>query len=147
MKQVGIYATVMCIFYLMPFRLDDDSYIQGIVAILMLGGLGYAIARQLQKKERRFFDLVALIFTAAHACAFACFVLAMQAPGQFEGIATRTDALYFTVATMATVGFGDIHPAGQAAKMLVIVMIVFDLVFIAALCHAVSESLVKRRMV
>ena len=27
---------------------------------------------------------------------------------------TRTDALYFTLSTMATVGYGDVHAEGQA---------------------------------
>jgi len=32
---------------------------------------------------------------------------------------TRTDTLYFTVTVFATVGFGDISPASQAARLLV----------------------------
>ena len=35
-----------------------------------------------------------------------------------------TDALYFSIVTIATVGYGDIHPATQAGKVLAIFMIV-----------------------
>ncbi|MBF0808706.1 hypothetical protein E4U03_08825 [Rothia nasimurium] len=125
----------------MPVRLDNDSYLQGLIAGLMLLALAWAITTQIREQDRRFFDLVALMFIAAHACAFACYVLATQEPGQFTGLTTRTDALYFTVVTMSTVGFGDIHPVGQQAKLLVIAMIIFDLIFIAALGHAMSETL------
>lgn len=69
----------------------------------------------------------------------------MQQPDQFTGISTRVDALYFTIVTMSTVGFGDVHPVGQEAKMLVIAMIIFDLVFIAALGNAMSSSLSQAR--
>jgi hypothetical protein len=43
---------------------------------------------------------------------------------QVSGLNTRTDALYFTLVTMATVGFGDIHAEGQFARAMVICLIV-----------------------
>ncbi len=43
---------------------------------------------------------------------------------------TRTDALYFTVTVFATVGFGDINPTSQAARVLVMIQMVLDLVLL-----------------
>jgi Ion channel len=40
---------------------------------------------------------------------------------------TRTDTLYFTVTVFSTVGFGDISAASQAARLLVIVQMILDL--------------------
>ena len=40
---------------------------------------------------------------------------------------TRTDTLYFTVTVFATVGFGDISPVSQAARLLVIAQMILDL--------------------
>jgi hypothetical protein len=40
---------------------------------------------------------------------------------------TRTDTLYFTVTVFATVGFGDISPASQAARLLVMAQMILDL--------------------
>ena len=40
---------------------------------------------------------------------------------------TRTDTLYFTVTVFATVGFGDISPASQGARLLVTVQMILDL--------------------
>ena len=40
---------------------------------------------------------------------------------------TRTDTLYFTVTVFSTVGFGDISPASQAARILVMVQMILDL--------------------
>jgi uncharacterized membrane protein YtjA (UPF0391 family) len=43
---------------------------------------------------------------------------------------TRTDSLYFTVTVFATVGFGDIVGTSQAARVLVMVQMILNLVFI-----------------
>jgi hypothetical protein len=51
--------------------------------------------------------------------------------GQFVGLSTKIDAVYFTVTTMSTVGYGDIHAAGQAARVAVTMQIVFDLSLLA----------------
>ncbi len=53
-------------------------------------------------------------------------------PGQFAQLHDKTDALYFNVSTLATVGFGDVHPVGQLARAAVTLQIVFNLVFLGA---------------
>jgi hypothetical protein len=45
---------------------------------------------------------------------------------------TRTDALYFTVTTFATVGFGDIVATSQTARVLVTIQMILDLILIGA---------------
>ena len=47
-------------------------------------------------------------------------------PAAFAGMETRTDSLYFSVTTMATVGFGDVHAAGPVARVMVTVQMVFQ---------------------
>jgi voltage-gated potassium channel len=42
------------------------------------------------------------------------------------------DALYFSVVTLATVGFGDLHPTTEASKLFTVVYIVSGLGVIAA---------------
>ncbi len=59
-------------------------------------------------------------------------------PGQFAELHTKIDALYFTVSTLATVGFGDVHAVGQLARAAVTVQIVFNLVFIGTGAGIVS---------
>ena len=55
-----------------------------------------------------------------------------ELPGQFAELQNKTDALYFNVSTLATVGFGDVHPVGQLARAAVTLQIVFNLVFLGA---------------
>jgi voltage-gated potassium channel len=49
----------------------------------------------------------------------------------FEGW-SLVDSLYFSVVTLATVGFGDLHPTGTGAKLFTVVYILFGLGIIAA---------------
>ncbi|MGH9214501.1 MAG: potassium channel family protein [Acidimicrobiales bacterium] len=62
---------------------------------------------------------------------FAAIYFAMDRnQGQFTGLNTRIDAVYFTVTTLSTVGFGDITAISQAARLVVTVQIVFNVVFV-----------------
>lgn len=45
--------------------------------------------------------------------------LVRQSPNHFVGIVDGISAIYFSVNTFATVGFGDIYPMSAAAKVLV----------------------------
>ena len=51
--------------------------------------------------------------------------------GQFEGLRTRVDAVYFTVTTISTVGYGDVHAVGRSARVAVTTQILLDLTVIA----------------
>lgn len=80
------------------------------------------------------------------AVAFFALVYARLAavPGEFVGLDTRLDAFYFTFTTLATVGFGDVHATGQAARLVVTVQIVFNLVVLALAVQVLIAS-VRRR--
>lgn len=45
---------------------------------------------------------------------------------------TPLDALYFSVVALATVGFGDLHPTTDAAKLFTVLYIIFGLGILAA---------------
>jgi hypothetical protein len=63
--------------------------------------------------------------------ALADYITAVSDPGQFVELETKTDALYFALTTLTTVGYGDVHAAGQVARGVVIVQLIFNVVFIA----------------
>ncbi|MGO8982823.1 MAG: potassium channel family protein, partial [Streptosporangiaceae bacterium] len=45
---------------------------------------------------------------------------------------TKTDALYFTVTVFSTVGFGDITPKSEAARVVLIVQMLGDIAILGA---------------
>jgi hypothetical protein len=55
------------------------------------------------------------------------FLMSQSDPTAFTEVLSRADALYFTVTVFATVGFGDITPVGQTARMTVTGQMVFNL--------------------
>jgi voltage-gated potassium channel len=68
--------------------------------------------------------LLLLMFASAYI------VIAGNQPDAFTEALSRTDSLYFTVTVFATVGFGDITPVSELARVLVGVQMVGDLVLI-----------------
>ncbi|BAJ29334.1 MULTISPECIES: potassium channel family protein [Kitasatospora] len=90
-----------------------------------------------------------LILLCSALVVFATAYLAMSRdPGELDGLTTKVDALYFTVITMATVGYGDIHPSGQAARVVVMLQLLYTVVFlttgVTALTRQVKTRAVKR---
>jgi voltage-gated potassium channel len=68
--------------------------------------------------------LFLLIFASTY------FLLADSSSANFGQAMTRTDALYFTVTTFATVGFGDIVADSQPARAIVTIQMILDLLIL-----------------
>jgi voltage-gated potassium channel len=66
-------------------------------------------------------------------------------PDQIEGLVTRLDALYFSISTTATVGFGDVHATGQLARAIVTIQIIFNLVVVATAASVLGRAVAARR--
>lgn len=64
------------------------------------------------------------------------FLLAEQVPQSFTETLNRTDALYFTVTVFATVGFGDIAPVTQTARVLTTSQMLADLIVVGVIAKA-----------
>lgn len=60
------------------------------------------------------------------------FSLEYSQPGSYSEPLTKVDALYFTVTTLATVGFGDITPESETARVVVTFQMLVNLVFVGA---------------
>jgi hypothetical protein len=88
--------------------------------------------------------LVTLLGLVVMAFATGFLSLAEWRADEMSGLETRTDALYFTMVTMATIGYGDIYAEGQWARGLVIVLIVFNFVFVGALVSILTSRMHAR---
>ncbi|MGH3879228.1 MAG: potassium channel family protein [Actinophytocola sp.] len=73
------------------------------------------------------------------------FLVAHNVPDSFTDPLTRTDSLYFTVTVFATVGFGDIAPVTQAARVLVTVQMVGNLLLLGIALRVVVLAVQHRR--
>jgi len=75
--------------------------------------------------------LLVVVFAAAY-----CTVAASE-PGAFSEPLNRTDGLYFTVTVFATVGFGDITPVTQLARVLVTIQMLVGLLTVGVIAKMV----------
>jgi len=55
------------------------------------------------------------------------------------------DAIYFSIVTMATVGYGDIHPTSDVGKILVLVLIIGGVGTFLGVVASITDIFVRRR--
>ncbi len=137
---------VLLAYFLVPVDAQNAPagvLIGAVIAVVGLAGVAWVVADEVQRAERRLrpvhlllaLELVVVIFALVY------FVLATRSPVEFSGLHTRLDALYFSLTTVATVGYGDVSAAGQLARLIVSVQLVFNLAFVAALVGLFQGSL------
>jgi hypothetical protein len=69
--------------------------------------------------------------------AFTFLTLSRADPGSFSEHLDRVDAMYYTVSTLATVGFGDITPTSAGARIIVTFQMLLDLALVAGLVRLI----------
>jgi hypothetical protein len=145
---VALVVVGTVVYYLVPVpgRMRESSWAIlfscGVVALGLL--IVLAIRRLLGAGETvRLRALVLLLVLTVLFFAWCDYSVA-QLPGQFDDLRTKTDGLYFTISTIATVGFGDVHAVGQLARAAVTVQMVFNLVFLGASVAMISGFLKER---
>ncbi len=78
------------------------------------------------------------------------FLLAREQVAAFTEPLTRTDALYFTITVFTTVGFGDIAPRTETARIITMIQMLGDLVTIGVVARifvsAITAGLQRRSM-
>jgi voltage-gated potassium channel len=86
--------------------------------------------------------LLLTVFAATYA------TVAGQQPGAFSEPLSRTDGIYFTVTVFATVGFGDITPVTELARVLVTVQMLVGLLAVGVIAKfllgAVQTAVARR---
>jgi voltage-gated potassium channel len=148
-------AGVLLAYYALPIGDVPSSWDVVFAALGLIAGLAaivYVALRQVKVMAQyrqgdpsvRLDVLVLLLVIVVPLFAAGYYAVQKGDPDQFAELETKTDALYFTVSTVATVGFGDVHAEGQLARALVTVQMGFDLVFVAALVAVLTGQLRAR---
>ena len=70
-------------------------------------------------------------------------VISTSRPDSFTEPLSRTDALYFTLTVFATVGFGDISPRTDVARIIVMVQMITGLIVVGLLGKIVFAAMQK----
>jgi hypothetical protein len=119
----------------------------GSAAIIALLPLTVRRLRKLVVSEQPMIDVAEalVILLSLLVTGFAAVYYGMDRDGtQFHGLVDRVDSIYFTVTTLSTVGFGDITASSDAARIVVTVQMIFDIVFIGFAVRVLT-SVARRR--
>jgi voltage-gated potassium channel len=145
---------LLAIYYAVPEGLFPSAVAAALSLVALVGGgtfMAWLIVGQIKRQLRAADDegvqmqsLLLLAYLGVIVFALGYFFLARSTDDQFAGLRTKTDALYFTVTTLGTVGFGDVHPTGQAARAIVTAQIVFNLVFLGSLARLLTGQIQER---
>ncbi|GAA2153590.1 potassium channel family protein [Kitasatospora kazusensis] len=136
-------AGLVAVYYLVPMgrSFTDGAFLglaAGLAGVVLL--LGWQIRRIVVSPHPRLravqslavtVPLFLLLFAAAY------YLMDQTTPGSFNAPLTRTDSLYFTVTVFSTVGFGDIAADSEAARAVVTVQMVGDLLLLGVAARIV----------
>lgn len=73
--------------------------------------------------------LLLLLFSATH------YLIGDAVPASYTQTLTRLDALYFSVTMFATVGFGDIAPVTQVARIVTTLQMLVNVIFVGVVAR------------
>jgi voltage-gated potassium channel Kch len=85
--------------------------------------------------------MVILLLVCVALVAFSTAYLGLARAGEMKGLYTKVDSLYFTVITQTTVGYGDIVPVGQTARIVTMIQLLYGLAFLTTGGTALTRSL------
>lgn len=142
--RVGLPVAILTLYFLVPLDADDapvGEVLGALAAVLCVTVVAWVVVEEAGRARRRLravhlllaFELVLVGFSLGY------YLLATDLPGEVTGLHTRLDALYFSLTTMSTVGFGDISASGQLGRLAVSVQLAFNLIFVAALVTLLQD--------
>jgi hypothetical protein len=124
----------------LPLRILIGTLLFAAAAALVVTQIRHAVL----DPERHLDGLVNAIAVVWVLFSMTFYILSQHQPSQVDGLHTRVDALYFTASTLLTIGYGDIHAAGQAARVLILVQMLFDVVFVAGAAGVLTQQMRTR---
>lgn len=145
-----LLVATLLFYFTVPVSTDvrGAEWVRLVVALaafaLLTGLVLRQVQLQIQDPARRIDGLVVALLVGVTGFAIAFYTIELHHPGQFSGLETRIDALYYTMTTLLTIGYGDINAVGQAARALVLVQMVFNVVVIATAATTLSNQVRTR---
>jgi len=155
--RASLTTTILLTAYVvMPFTLISQArYLTGFLigAAVVLAVLALEFSRTMRSPYARLRAVEALLtagplfivlFATSH------YVIGQLDPAGYSEPMTRLDALYFTITTFATVGYGDISPHSQIARLVSLVQMVCGIILvgvIAKLLFGIAQESDHRRRV
>jgi voltage-gated potassium channel len=138
-------AAILLVYAFVPVDLTSAFWVQAAVVLLAAAFVGVSFARQVRHIRRSAYPvlqavqgLVVVLATLLAVTSLAAYAIALDDQGAFSEPLTRLDAFYFSVTTLATVGYGDITPVSDGARVFGIIQMLVNLAFIGVVIRVIS---------
>jgi hypothetical protein len=143
LRAAATGALVLVVYFTVPI----SNKPHGSVLVRLSVGLAFFVAvlvyevRAIVRSDRpmlRATDAMALVIPVfVVVFAWVYLTMAKSAPHAFSQPLNRVSALYFAVTLFSTVGLGDIAPVSDAARLVVTVQMVADLIVLAVVVRLI----------
>lgn len=138
LRGVLLIVTLLVVYYSLPFEGDLGL---GVIGMLVIGTVGFgamlwwqvtAIMRSPHPVVRGIDTLVLALAVVIIGFASMYYAMSVGDTSAFTEDLSRTGSLYFTVTVFSTVGFGDITPVTDSARVVTMFQMLADLAVIGA---------------
>ena len=142
----GAWALLLGIYYLIPFTdlTGAQAVVRLVLGIAIFAGVLAWQLRQVTKAElpglRAIHALGVAIPLFLLVFAVVYLSLSQSSPTRFSEPLNHTGALYLVITVFSTVGFGDITPKGDLARIVASIQMLLDLVVIGAVVRLLTTA-------
>lgn len=138
--RMTVAVTALLVAYFMaPLESRENFAVQALAVVACVAIFGAIFVRQVRQIRRakhpvlRAVEATALVATLFVVVAAGVhYGLGRSDPAAYSEVMSRLDALYFTVTTLATVGFGDITPVSEVTRAVTTVQMVLGVALLGA---------------
>jgi voltage-gated potassium channel len=136
-RSIGMMVLIFWVLSLIPEKPDSSIVLPIIFVILGIAGYAWMFSRQINKvksakhpiiRSVEALIVVATMFLAVFAATYV--IISSQDATAFTEPLDHFSAYYFSLTVLATVGFGDITPVADSARIVCMVQMALDIVFI-----------------
>ena len=143
LRVVVSAVLLVVVYYLFPIehRAHQSVALRLIVALILFSIVLAIEVRQIAKHDqpmlRAGVAMATIIPLFLVLFAWIYLTMSTSSPAAFGGQLTRTSALYFTVTVFSTVGFGDITPKTDPARIVAMAQMLADLAVLAVVVRLI----------
>jgi voltage-gated potassium channel len=146
-RVLGVVAGTLLVYFLVPTEEESAARAAALSACVGIATILIVFARQISRVSRSqrpvlaAIEALALVF-GLFLCLFALLYVSVSAtdPAAFTQEVDKVAGLYFTTTVLTTVGFGDISPVSDTARILVTLQMVLGMILIGTAFKALGFS-------
>ncbi|MEU1377807.1 ion channel [Streptomyces triculaminicus] len=143
LRPVGTATALVLAYYLLPLneRFEGSTAVGLVLGLAAVAALFTWQIRSIMRSSRPRLRAVEALATTVPLFlllfAGAYYLLEQAEPGSFTEPLNRTDALYFALTVFSTVGFGDIAPHAEQARIVTMAQMAGDILLVGVAAHVV----------